>query len=88
MTQLKTSESNYDHLFWAMAMAIALMLWWLTTFVPAYAYVAGNAIIAAVLVGWLTAMWQGNASAAGAPVATGSTTPEREPAPAEEAASE
>lgn len=59
MSQLEVSESHYDHVFWAMAVAVSLVVWTLTIQAPAFAYLAGDAILTAVLVGWLTAMWRG-----------------------------
>lgn len=65
MSQLEVSKCHYDHVFWAMAVAIALMVWMLTNQTPQFAYIAGDAVLAAVLVGWLTAMWRGAKSAEG-----------------------
>lgn len=63
MQAAKTSGTQYDHVFWGLAMATAIALFSLTNFAPNHAYVAADALLCVVMVGWLSAMWRGNAIA-------------------------
>lgn len=61
MQATKLSETPYDHVFWSLAMAVAIALFSLSNFAPSHAYLAADALLCIVMVGWLSAMWCANA---------------------------
>lgn len=57
MVELRITPSEANNVFWAMAVGIALLMCIITYYAPEVAWLAGDAMLCAVLVGWLTALW-------------------------------
>ena len=57
-------KSGYNYLFWCQSMTVALTIWVLTRFTPDFAYLASDALLSAVMVGWLNAIWSGSRTSA------------------------
>ena len=55
--ELDTTPAGYDHVFWAMAICVALALFIITNFAPDKAPVAGDSVLILVMAGWIVTMW-------------------------------
>ena len=65
--------AGVDHIFWGMAVGVALLLWSLSIFAHLAAHLPADAIVCFLMVGWMNALWnakQAEWSQVGRPVHT------------------